>query len=1091
MKKMMFFKLPLVLLAAVTTTLFSCSNSGNTITKERYSHIQEGFITPQDTNDVWCYYYWIDDDISKEGVTKDLEAMKDFGIGGILVGNINPDEVDGPVPLFSDEWWDITIHTVNEGHRLGIDVGFFNSPGWSQSGGPWISPDKAMRHLVYSEKKITNTGNIEVQLDKPTDEFQDTHVLGFKTIAAEDSRLTNKNTIVKSTPSIANSSNWLDEDTSSEALFSINDQDKYTIEFKSDNAISARSILLHPGQPEFKCHCTLLAEFNGKYQEIESFVFDRSNTNVTVGPVTHGPLSLSIPETNSRNFKLICSDFDSPHPRVGFSEIIISEAAFLQEYVEKSMGKMDPTPFPTFESYMWENQDEVEENNLIISEVIELSDKMGEDGLLKWNVPDGNWTVLRMGMTPTGTKNSPAAPQGKGYEVDKTNEEYIRYHFDQFIGEIIERVPEESLPALKYVIADSYETGPQNWTDGFRERFEEKHGYDPVKYLPVISGRIVGSVEESDRFLWDIRRAIADDIAYKYVGGLSEISNEHNLKLWLENYGHWGFPSEFLMYGGQSDLIGGEFWNEGELGNIECKSASSAAHMYGKNIVSAESYTAAGKTFKRHPADLKKRGDWSFTEGINHVVLHVYIQQPDDERVPGVNAWFGTEFNRHNTWFEQGKYWADYLRRSQNMLQQGKYVADVCYFIGEDAPKMTGKTDPELPGGYSYDYINAEVIKERLSVENGKFVLPDGMSFRLLVLPDLNTMRPELLSKIEQLVKDGGTILGPKPEKSPSLENYPNADDKVKKLASQLWTGDYNNGSLFKSYGKGYVIDGVGIQEALDYIDVPKDFDVEGDLPVLWTHRSLPGIEIYFITNQGDEEISLNPSFRVDGLKPQLWNAVNGEIRLLNKYTIKNGKTTVPLQMKPLESMFLVFTNVENEYTAKGYNENFPDANELLQIEGDWTVQFENKEIGPGETQNWKTLKDWTTFDEDKIKYYSGTAVYKTNFEIDELPDNHDLFLDLGDVGVMASVKLNGESLGGVWIAPFVLPTADYLREGENEIEIEVVNTWKNRMVKDESLPEDQRYTWTVVNDVEPDEELTTSGLIGPVSVKMINQKVD
>lgn len=1087
----MSLRLPLVLLAATITGFFSCSKSEKTLTKERYSHIQEGFITPQDTNAVWCYYYWIGDDISKEGVTKDLEAMKEFGIDGVFIGNINPDEVDGPVPLFSDKWWEITIHAVNEGKRLGVDIGFFNSPGWSQSGGPWIDPDKAMRHLVYSETKINNTGYAEVTLERPAEEFQDSYVLGFRTISAENRRITRKNTVVRTEPSIPNPSNLIDENTSSEALFDIDEYNEYKVEFKSDTSINARSILLYPGQSEFKCECTLFASINGEYRKIKSFFFDRSNLAVAVGPVTKGPVTISLPGVQSDGFKLLFSNIESSHSKVGFSEINISEAAYLQEYVEKSMGKMDPTPFPNFESYMWEKQSEIENKNLIISEVIELSDKMNEEGLLKWNVPKGNWTVLRMGMTPTGTKNAPAAPQGKGYEVDKTNEEYIRYHFDQFIGEIIEKTPENSLSALKYVIADSYETGPQNWTDGFRERFEEKYDYDPMKYLPVISGRIVGSVEESDRFLWDLRRAMADDIAYKYVGGLSEISNEHNLKLWLENYGHWGFPSEFLMYGGQSDLLGGEFWNEGELGNIECKSASSAAHMYGKPVVSAESYTAAGETFKRHPAVLKKRGDWSFTEGINHVVLHVYIHQPDDQRVPGINAWFGTEFNRHNTWFKQGKYWADYLRRSQHLLQQGKYVADVCYFIGEDAPKMTGKTDPELPRGYSYDYINAEVIKERLSVENGKFVLPDGMTFSLLVLPDLNTMRPELLSKIEQLVRDGGTILGAKPEQSPSLENYPHADKAVKELASQLWPDDYSNGNLFNSYGKGHVIDGVGIQEALDFIEVPKDIAINEDLPVLWTHRSLPGMDIYFLTNQGEEEITLNPSFRVEGLKPQLWDAVNGEIRNLNEYTIKDGRIRVPLKMNPLESMFLVFTNVENEYTAKGYDENFPSSQELMEVDGPWEVEFENKEIGPEELQKWKALKDWTAFDDDKIRYYSGTALYKTSFNVEELPENHELFLDLGEVGVMATVKLNGENLGGVWISPFVLPITGYLRKGKNEIEIEVVNTWRNRMIKDESIPEGERYTWTVVNDVDPDEELTTSGLLGPVSVKMVNQKVD
>ena len=1077
----------LVFFVVFCAGLFNCSDTKR-FSEEQYTTIQNGFTAPKDTNKVWTYYYWIGDDISKEGVTKDLEAMKEFGIGAVLIGNINPDEVDGPVPLFSDTWWEIMVHAVNEGQRLGIDVGNFNSPGWSQSGGPWVSSDKAMRHLVYSEANVGGGKNVQVKLDQPADEFQDTYVLAFKSIAAENAVLDKSNATIKADPAINNPLKLLDGDFSTAALFSLRKHDTYTINIESDDAIAARSIILYPAQPTFKTDCELYAFTDGEYRLIKSFVFDRSNTSVNVGPVTHGPLSISIPQTTSNKFRLVCSKFAGSQ-QAGFSEIKITEGAYLEKYVEKSMGKMHPTPFPDFYSYMWDTQEKPSDESLKISEVIDLSDKMDDEGVLRWDVPEGTWTVLRMGMTPTGTKNSPAAPQGKGYEVDKANEEFVRDHFNNYIGELLDRIPEESKPAFKYVVADSYEMGSQNWTDGFEETFKSKYGYDPVRYLPVLSGRIVGTVEESDRFLWDLRRAIADEIAYEYVGGLRKISNEHNMKLWLENYGHWGFPGEFLMYGGQSDLVSGEFWNEGELGNIEVKSASSAAHIYGKPVISAEAFTANRQVYKRHPALLKKRGDWSFTEGANHMVLHVYIHQPGDERVPGINAWFGTEFNRHNTWFEQGKYWVDYLRRSQHMLQQGKYAADVLYFIGDDVPKMTGIRDPELPEGYSYDYINAEVILDRLSVEDGSFVLPDGMTYKLLVLPDIKTMRPEVLVKIEEFIIKGGTVLGPKPNHSPSLESYPESDEKVKEIAERLWIDDYQNGKLIHEYGNGYLVDGAGIQEVLDLINIPTDVDLGSDVPVLWTHRTLPGMEIYFLTNQGDDEISFSPTFRVEGLEPQLWNALNGKIRMLNEYSTKNGKTTVPIKMKPAESMFIVFTNQKNEKTGPGYEPNFPEGEVLMQITGDWQVKFNNEDIGPTEIQTWENLKDWTEFDNDRIKYYSGTAVYKTNFKIDELPGDSNYFVDLGDVGVMATVELNGEEIGGTWMAPFLLPANELLKEGNNEIEIEVVNIWRNRMVKEDPLPKDERYTFTMFEDVEPNEELTPSGLMGPVFVKMMVKK--
>lgn len=1061
---------------------------------ENFDAIQRSFTTPHDTNTVWCYYYWIGDDISRYGITKDMEAMKEFGIGAVLIGNINPAEVDGPVPLFSDEWWDITVHAVNEGHRLGIDVGFFNCPGWSQSGGPWVSYDMAMRHKVYSETGISGPGEINIVLEKPAEEFQDTYVLAFPSIKTEDVVLNNSNARIVSQPTVNQPENWLDGDLSTAALFDISRVDQYTVEIFANKAITARSIKLYPALPPFKCHAELLAWQDGAYQPVLSFEFDRSNLNVATGPVTHGPLALAIPEIMSDRFKLIFSGMEGGNwleaydggGGAGLASIVISENIVFQEYIEKTLGQMDPTPFPDHDAYTWDQQGEIHDESLLVSSVMVISDYMDGTGRLKWDAPEGDWTILRMGMTPTGTQNSPAAPQGKGYEIDKASAELISFHFDQFIGEIIRRIPEESLPALKYVIADSYEQGSQNWTDGFEERFKERYGYDPVRFLPVFSGRVVGSVEESERFLWDLRRLMADMIAYEYVGGLKQAANAHGLKLWLENYGHWGFPAEFLQYGGQSDLVAGEFWNEGRLGDTECKSASSAAHIYGQPRVSAEVFTAAWRAYTRHPALLKKRGDWSFTEGINHYVLHLYIQQPDDERIPGINADFSTEFNRHNTWFKQGRNWVDYTRRCQHLLQQGHYVAEVLYFIGEDVPIMSGHKDPELPDGYSYDYINAEVILERLSVRNGKYVLPDGMTYNLLVLPPFETMRPEVLARIEQLVKQGGTVLGPKPERSPSLQSQAVSDQIVKEIGSRLWTDNYENGQLIHEYGKGYILDGLSIQQALDLIGISKDVDLHTEADVLWTHRTLPGMDIYFLTNQSEEKVTMMPSFRVSGRKPQLWDAVSGEIRYLNEFSERDGRTHVPVTLKPLESWFVVFSTHANEAVGPGYQENFPEPETFYTLMSEWGVDFHNKDIGPQEPLTMSNLSDWTKSADPDVKYYSGTATYRTVFSLQEILEATQVLLNLGNVGVMAEVRLNGEDLGGRWMSPFVFPVKDKLRTGENILEVEVVNVWRNRMVRDLMLPEEERYTWFIAHDIAPGEELIPAGLLGPVKLQVI-----
>lgn len=1081
-------------LLLIACTFIKCA----TAEKETISDlekIQNDFINPTEENTVWCYWYWINDDISKEGITKDLEAMKEAGIGAALIGNINPNEKDGKVPMLSESWWEHMVHAINEGKRLGVDIGVFNCPGWSQSGGPWVEPEMAMRYLTYSETSVIGGKNIKIKLEQPKELFQDTYVLAFPTIEAEKRVISSNNTKVQVIPKVGNPGNLIDNNTSKVVSF-LSDIKNYQVDLISEDVLTASSIKIIPGKKTINVICEVYARIDDDFKLLKTFEIDRRKLDPNVGPDQYAPLLVDLPDTKSNEFRLVFSpkpefqqapgNSDASSLSWDIAEILISEAAGLEYYAEKNLSKMHPTPFPAWDSYDWDPQKEVifPDQKIEINQVQDISDKMDAEGNLNWNAPEGKWTIQRFGMTPTGTKNAPSAPQGKGYEIDKANKELVQFHYNQFIGELLKRIPEKSKSAFKYVIADSYEMGSENWTDGYEKKFEAQFGYNPKKYLPVFSGRIVGSVEESERFLWDLRRSIADAVAHEYVGGLREASNKDSLQLWLENYGHWGFPSEFLMYGGQSDLVSGEFWNEGTLGDIECKSASSAAHIYGKNRVSAEAFTAANRTYVRHPAMLKKRGDWSFTEGINHFVLHLYVHQPDDQRVPGVNAWFSTEFNRHNTWFTKSKAYFDYLRRSQHLLQQGKYAADVCYFIGENTPIMTGVQNPELPEGYSYDYINAEVILNKLTVKDGKFVLPDGMSYNLMVLPPFDTMRPELLGKIEELVKQGGKIFGNPPLKSPSLQNFPESDLQVQNIANKMWNV---SDEKLKKYGEGYIIEGLELQEALKNLNIEKDVDLKKDSPVLWTHRTMPEMEIYFLTNQSDSEIEISPSFRVNGLKPQLWDAMTGEVRPLNEYNEKEGRTVVPMKMEPYQSWFVVFSNSKIDESAN-YKKNFPELTKVQTLEKPWLVDFQNKNIGPDKPVKFSELTDWINNDNEKIKYYSGTAVYKSTFNYEKNQNIQDIFIDLGKVGVMGSVKINGISIGTTWIAPYQLKATGAIKNGENTIEVEVVNVWRNRLTGDKDLPKDKRSTWVMVDNFSPEEALIPSGLIGPVTLQAINK---
>ncbi len=673
--------------------------------------LERNFQTPPETIRPSVYWYWINDNISKEGVVKDLEAMKEVGIGRAFIGTIGEQGGDyGPHKVLSEAWWDITHEALKTATRLGIDIGIFNSPGWSQSGGPWIEPERSMRYLAFSETKCIGPKKFEGKLAAPGEGFQDVKILAFK--APENKGLK----IPFQTEKHGD-------------VFDVNLGEEKTI----------RSLVFKTMTPT-SVNVEISAKIGGVFQSVKTVRFNRSNAALNVGFNPFAPAVIAIPATKTREFSLKFHEVHGP----ALLEIDFRTDPAVESVAEKTLAKMWPTPLPLWDAYRWPEQPELDDINLAVNpkDVLDITEFMKPDGVLTWNVPEGEWTILRTGMMTTGVENGPASPEAKGLEVDKMSREHVAFHFDAYLGELLRKIPEADRKSLKVAVQDSYETGGQNWTDDFIEAFNKTYEYNPVPFIPVMNGVVVGSPEISDRFLWDLRRFVADRVAYEYVGGLRDAANKHGMTTWLECYGHWGFPGEFLQYGGQSDEIGGEFWNEGDLGSIENRAASSCGHIYGKTKISAESFTAGGGVYERYPRLLKKRCDWSYTEGINDTLLHLYIHQPYDDKTPGINAWFATEFNRKNTWFYEMKPFIEYMRRCMFMLQQGQNVADVAYFIGEDCPKMTGTCDPPLPKGYSFDYINGEVIREKLTVKGGKLVLPHGTSYRLLVLPNQTTMRP-------------------------------------------------------------------------------------------------------------------------------------------------------------------------------------------------------------------------------------------------------------------------------------------------------------------------------------------------------------
>lgn len=863
---------------------------------------------------------------------------------------------------------------------------------------------------------------------------------------------------------------------------------------ETEAPFTARSISVAPAGA-LRGEAELLArEGGGRWRTVERFAVDRADTRLNVGFRPDAPVVVSFPAVTARAFRF---ELRGPARNGGVAELRLSSAPRVERYAEKSLAKMFPAPHPLGTAYQWRRRGDGGDGGcgdggggccfgaVDPARVVDLSSRLSADGTLEWDVPEGEWVVARTGMLPTGVTNQSPPPGGLGPEIDKMSREHLRAHFDAFLGEILRRIPPGERRTFKTVILDSWEVGGQNFTDGMIGRFRARYGYDPVPWLPVFGGTVVGGQDRSDRFLWDVRRLVADGLAREYAGGMRALCNSRGLRTWVENYGHWGFPGEFLQYGGAADEVAGEFWSEGFLGDVENRAASSCGHIYGINVISSESTTCNGRPFSRHPGMLKRRFDRFFAEGINSTVLHLAVAQPDD-RVPGVNARFGNEFNRNNTWFSQLDLFTGYLKRAGLMLRQGVNVADAAYFIGEDAPKMTGAVDPPLPPGRQFDFMNAEVIRTRLSVRGGMWTLPDGTAYRILVLPRLETMRPELLETLLRLVRAGGALLGPRPRRSPSLQGFPDADGRVRRMADELWGPVDGEKVKARKFGAGTVFFGMGLEEAFALLGCPPDCLAPGGAPIRYAHRRAGAADIYFVCNQGAAPVEAAPEFRAAGRRPELWRPADGTIRPLPAYAPAGGGrlTSVPLRLAPYESLFIVFRRpAAGPGAPGGADANFPRPETLAELRGGWRVDFLDKLRGPERLVPFDSLMSWSEHPDPEIRHYSGTAVYRNSFLLPDLPPGRRIGLDLGGVSVMARVRVNGAPAGGVWTAPYEVDITPNARPGRNDVEIEVVNTWVNRLIGDRSLPPGKRTTWAPVNPWKASSPLQKSGLTGPVRV--------
>jgi hypothetical protein len=660
---------------------------------------------------------------------------------------------------------------------------------------------------------------------------------------------------------------------------------------------------------------------------------------------------------------------------------------------------------------------------------------------------------------------------------------------------------------LKFMETDSWECGGMNWTDRFAEEFLHYRGYDLLTYLPIVAGYVVDDLETSNAFLADFRKTLADLVAHNHYKRFQEYAHQYGMGIQPESAGPHAGPMDGIKNYGFSDIVMSEFWSPSPHrphphNRFFLKQASSAAHIYGKKIVGAESFTTIGPHWNDELwHDQKSAFDHEICAGLNRMYFHTFTCSPPEMGLPGQEYFAGTHVNPQVTWWEQSGAFIDYMHRIQSVVQEGKFVADVLYYYGDHVPNVFPfkHSDPAgvLPG-FDYDVCD-ETVFLRLEVDNGKIVVPGGVEYRILVLPDHKVLSLAVLEKLEELVQDGATVLGHQPEKQISLVGGKEARNSFRALSDLIW-GDASTESGEKNYGQGKVVWGKTAREYLRSQNLPVDFQVmanDSKTDFDYIHYTLGTRDIYFVTNQTTRRQKFNARFRVSGKQPELWDALTGNIREARAFKQKDGLTTVPLTLEPYGAVMVVFNKKIAADKQGSAERNYSDFETVKEITGEWSVHFDPKWGGP-ESVLFPELLDWSQHTDEGIRYYSGAAVYKKSFTLEpELLEDKSYFLQLGsvkDVGI-AEVKVNGTDKGVVWTSPFRVEISNELKEGENILEIKVVNSWYNRVAGDQMFPDKKPYTSTNI-DLKHDFRgrpiekipLEPSGLLGPVTIRSIDE---
>jgi len=1111
--------------------------------------LEQGFKNPPNVAKPRAYWFWLNGNITKEGITADLEWMHRVGISGVQLfdGDVGiPQFVDNRLAWMTPEWKDAMRHTAEEAHRLDMDIAMAASGGWSETGGPSVKPQAAMKKFVWSETLVqgpakfsgvlphppSNNGRfqdmaMQVELLNPAPKglpgakpeppptppqpspafYADTKVIAYR-LPESEVRMADAHPKITASQTDVDLSALTDGKYSTEITLRLNPGETHVwVQFEFPQPYRAQALTLGGGNVNF--FTGGLIE-DGELQSSDDGVNWLAVSDLSASYFIKRDFPIhtySFPPTTARYFRVQllpappeaglvarAKERGTPPPEEGvvrLAELELSGPRVMHWQGKAAFG--DTSDFSTIDTPNVEKSDVVKPE-----EVIDLTSNMQPDGTLEWDAPAGRWMILRMGYSLIGKKVHPATAESLGYEVDKLSAKYVGAYMKDYADQLSDAVGPNFGKSFRYFHMDSWEAGVENWTDTVLADFQARRGYDPTPFLPVLTGRIVESSQASDRFLWDYRRTLADLLAHNHYELSKNYINKLGLGLYAEAIGPFtNTTADALLSKGQLDIPMGEFWTP-RIGlkdtYYHCTDiweASSAAHIYGKKIAAAEAFsTDVTAPVWASPYYLKPVGDRALSYGINQFVISTAVLEPyvDDSHRPGLTLNnYGQHYSRTNTWAEQSVAFNNYIARSSFLLQQGQFVGDLAYFYGEGVPATIffwKPLNPAIPKGYSADWMNADVILNRLSVRDGRLVLPDGMSYKVLVIPDYVTqITLPVLRKIRDLVAAGGIVIASKPNGSPSLADA-GKEAEYRDIVIQLWGIMDGSSGNEHAFGEGKIYWGKPIEDVLAAQQTPPDFEhnmPEFDTNLVWIHRRDGDRDIYFVANQKDRTEDIQASFRVQGREAELWNPDTGTTEPAD-YKFENGRTIVPLHLDPCGSVFVVFQRATTVTSRT-----LPHAVEtdLETLHGPWQVSFPPNWGAPPQVR-FDKLISWTNSPDDGVKYFSGTATYAQEINAPQawFKPGAKVVLDLGAVKEIAEITVNGKAVGGIlWKPPYRADVTTALKPGVNRFEIRITNLWPNRVIGDQQPNAKKQYAWLDYRPFKANTPLLPSGLLGPVKL--------